>query len=129
MASEWLKPFTKPEMDAIRRALGEPEKVTADFWQMFRGIGRRLPFAEDALAAFFCATDPATPARVKMLLLGAVAYIVMPIDGVADFLPFVGFADDAAFLATAIAAVRGHMSERHWQRARVLLGRDDAGSA
>ena len=61
-----------------------------------------MPFAEDLLAAYYCAFDKQTPRHVQASLLGAIAYFVLPLDFVPDMLPVLGFTDDAAVLATAI---------------------------
>jgi uncharacterized membrane protein YkvA (DUF1232 family) len=119
--SNWQEPLSKAEMEAMRRAARDEEGVILSFWDAFRRIGRRLPFATDMLAAFYAASDPATPARVRLLILGALAYFVMPADAVPDILPFLGFGDDAAVIGTTIAAVRAHMREEHWQKARDFL--------
>ena len=105
------KPFTKAEMDAMRRATRDEDGLRRDFWAKLKRIGRRSPFAEDLVAAYYCTLDPTTPRRVKLILLGAIAYFVMPFDAVADFLPVVGFADDAALIAAAIAQVAGSITE------------------
>jgi uncharacterized membrane protein YkvA (DUF1232 family) len=115
--------FSKAEMEAMRRASRDEAGVLADFWERIRKLGRKLPFADDIVAAAICATDPTTPSRVKILVVGALAYFVMPIDGIPDFLPLVGFTDDAAVIAATIAAIRAHMKDEHWERAREFLGR------
>jgi uncharacterized membrane protein YkvA (DUF1232 family) len=47
----------------------------------------------------------------------------MPFDAIPDFLPVLGFTDDAAVIAATIAAIRMHMREEHWEKARAFLGR------
>ncbi len=113
--------FSKAEMEAMRRAARDEQGVLREFWARIRKIGRKLPFAEDIVAAAMCATDPATPARVKLLVLGGLAYFVMPLDGIPDILPLIGFTDDAAVIAATIAAIRVHMKDEHWERARAFL--------
>ena len=81
------KPFTKAEMEAIRAATRDERHLRRDFWAKLKRVGRRLPFVEDLLTAYFCATDPATPKRVKLVLVGALAYFVLPTDVVPDLLP------------------------------------------
>ena len=71
------------------------------FWRKTRRVAARLPFAEDLLAAYYCAFDRATPLQVKATLVGAIAYFVLPLDAIPDVLPVLGFTDDAAVLATA----------------------------
>ena len=41
---------------------------------------------EDLAAAWFAARDAKTPLRAKAVLLGAVAYFVLPTDAIPDFL-------------------------------------------
>ncbi|MGL5117091.1 MAG: YkvA family protein [Beijerinckiaceae bacterium] len=118
--------FTDAEMKAMRRAVRDEDGVLSAFWDKIRELGRKLPFAESIVAAAYCAGDPATPARVKMLIVGALAYFVMPFDGIPDLLPMLGFSDDAAVIAATIAAVRLHLKETHFARAREFLGKRDA---
>jgi uncharacterized membrane protein YkvA (DUF1232 family) len=118
--------FSKAEIEAIRRAARDETGVFRDFWERIRSLGRKLPFADDIVAIAFCATDPATPSRVKLLIVGALAYFVMPFDAIPDFLPIIGFTDDAAVIAATIAAVRKHLREEHWEKARAFLGRNSA---
>ena len=114
--------FSKAEMQAMRRAARDESGVLAEFWARIKTLGRKVPFAEDIVAAAYCASDPATPSRVKLLIVGALAYFVMPFDAIPDFLPLVGFTDDAAVIAATIAAVRAHLREDHWEKAREFLG-------
>jgi uncharacterized membrane protein YkvA (DUF1232 family) len=121
MSEAGTKPFTKAEMDAMRRAARDEEGIRRDFWAKLKRVGRQIPFAEDIVAAYFCTLDPATPSRVRLVLLGAIAYFVLPLDAVADFLPVLGFADDAALLAAAISQVAGSITDDHRKRAREAL--------
>ncbi|MEI7804445.1 MAG: YkvA family protein [Hyphomicrobiales bacterium] len=91
------------------------------FWAKARRFAARLPFAEDLLAAYYCAFDRETPFQVKAALIGALAYFVMPFDAVPDFLPVLGFTDDAAVLATAIKLVSDHILPAHRDAAREWL--------
>src|SRR5215831_18712669 len=97
----------------------DEERVRRDFWRKAARVAAGLPFAEDLLAAYYCAFDHATPLQVKAALVGALAYFV---------LPFVGFTDDAAVLLTALRMVAGHMRAEHRDAARAALARMKAGS-
>nr|WP_243370882.1 YkvA family protein [Microvirga solisilvae] len=109
-------------MDAMRAATRDEESLKRRFWEKFRRVAGKIPFAEDLVAAFYCATDSKTPSRVKLILLGAIAYFVFPMDAVSDLLPLIGFADDAAVLAAAITQVAGSITEEHRKKARDTLG-------
>jgi uncharacterized membrane protein YkvA (DUF1232 family) len=51
--------------------------VKRDFWTALKQFAGRLPFVEDLVAAYYCALDPATPMRVRGILLAALAYLSM----------------------------------------------------
>ncbi len=121
MANPFRRPFTRAEMESMRRAFRDERGVLADTWSVLGRVAARLPFAEDVAAAYYCARDPATPRRVKLTLLAALAYFVLPTDAIADFLPLLGFADDAAVIATAIATVSGSITPEHRARAKSAL--------
>src|ERR1700731_619512 len=101
----------------------DEQRVHAQFWPKAKRVAAGLPFAEDLVAAYYCAFDRATPLQVKAILVGALAYFVLPFDFVPDVLPLVGFSDDAAVLITAIKAVAGHMRPEHRTAARAALAR------
>jgi uncharacterized membrane protein YkvA (DUF1232 family) len=112
-------------MEEMRQATREEARVRRDFWDKLKRVGRNLPFAEDLVAAYYCTLDPATPSRVKIVLMGAIAYFILPLDAVADFLPILGFADDAALVAAAIAQVAGSITNEHRDKAREALKTQD----
>jgi uncharacterized membrane protein YkvA (DUF1232 family) len=93
------------------------------FWRKVRRVAARIPFAEDLLAAYFCAVDRHTPTYVRAVLCGAVAYFVLPADMIPDVLAPLGFTDDASVIAAAIAAVGRHLQPEHRDAARARLER------
>ncbi|HUO90806.1 MAG TPA: YkvA family protein [Rhizomicrobium sp.] len=99
----------------------DEKTVDRDFWKKLLKVAGRIPFAEDAAAAYFCATDPATPSKVKATLFAALAYFVMPFDVVPDFLAGVGFTDDAAVIALALGMVAREIKDEHRAKARAAL--------
>ncbi|MEM1047145.1 MAG: YkvA family protein [Pseudomonadota bacterium] len=97
------------------------EKVRAGFWPTFKKAASRIPFSDEVVASYYCALDPKTPNRVRFLLLAALAYFVVPLDTVPDFILGLGFGDDIAVLSTALAAVRGSITDAHRDAAREAL--------
>jgi uncharacterized membrane protein YkvA (DUF1232 family) len=116
---------------AAARSEFEDERVSArkkarlrhEFWLKFKRFSADLPFAEDLVAAYFCAFDRNTPRHVQAVLLGALAYFVLPFDAIPDMLPLIGFTDDGAVLATTIRLVAAHIRPRHRQAAERVLAR------
>ena len=118
MATEHTMEFEPADELAKNR-----ESVRKRFWVKFKRVVTRLPFAEDLLAAYYCAFDRQTPRHVQAALLGALAYFVLPFDFIPDMLPVLGFTDDAAVLATAIRLVAAHITPEHRAAARTALKR------
>ena len=98
-------------------------RVKRDFFPKLKRVLANVPFAEDAVAAYYCAFDPATPARAKAILLGALAYFIMPIDVIPDVLLGFGFTDDMAVLFAAFNVIRTHLKPAHRDQARETLDR------
>jgi uncharacterized membrane protein YkvA (DUF1232 family) len=114
-------------MDATRDLPVGPLPTTDEppderrFWRKVERTLARLPFVEDLLAAYHCALDRDTPGHVRGVLLGAIAYFVLPADLIPDVLAGLGFTDDAAVLAAAVTAVGRHITPAHRRRARHTL--------
>jgi uncharacterized membrane protein YkvA (DUF1232 family) len=106
---------------AFWQAGGNEDALHRRFWRKLRRVAASIPFAEDLLAAYYCAFDQATPLPVKMSLIGALAYFVLPIDAIPDMLPVLGFTDDAAVLASTIKLVASHIRPEHRAVAKAKL--------
>ena len=118
----WTPPFGKePGNPAENERL-----VRSKLKDKVRRTLGKIPFAGDALAAYYAALDPATPKHVKAILLGALAYFILPVDMVPDFLVGFGYTDDAAVLATALRSLAPYVTDVHRDKAKATL-EDEAG--
>jgi uncharacterized membrane protein YkvA (DUF1232 family) len=95
--------------------------AAGEFWRKTRRLAARLPFAHDLLAAYYCAFDRETPLHVKAALMAALAYFVVPTDAIPDFLPVLGYADDATVVVAAVRLVAEHIRPLHREAARAVL--------
>lgn len=95
--------------------------VRSGFWEKARRTLGRVPFTEDAVAAFHCAIDSMTPLPIRATLFGALAYFIMPFDVIPDFILGLGYTDDAAVLFAAYKAASAHITEAHRDKARTWL--------
>ena len=103
-------------------------RVRRGFWPKLKQTAARIPFSREVLAAYYCARDPQTPTAAKGMLLGALAYFVLPTDAIPDILAGVGFTDDAAVIAAVLGLLGANLKDRHRDRAREALerfGRND----
>ena len=99
------------------------ETLRSRFWRKLTAVAAHIPFAGELLAAYYCAIDPETPLQVKAVLFGALAYFIMPVDLIPDFVAWFGFTDDAAVLFAAIRAVSDSITPGHREQARASLAR------
>lgn len=121
MTDGFTSRFSPEEMAEIRKSLRDEARFGSTFLARLKRVAKRIPFAEDLLAAWICARDPSTPRRVRMTLLAALGYFVLPLDAVPDLMPFLGFTDDAAVIAAALAAVAGSITTEHREKARQAM--------
>lgn len=122
-------PANDPKAQEPRVLRRNEARVERGFWAKLRRSVGRVPFLEDAVSAYFCAFDPATPRPVKAMLLAALAYFVVPSDMIPDFIAGLGFTDDATVLFATLRLVAGNITPRHRRLARrrlAALGLRDA---
>lgn len=96
-------------------------KVRTGFWPKIGRVAARIPFADQVVAVYYSARDPETPMAAKGIMLGALAYFVMPIDAIPDVLAGIGFTDDAAVIAAVIATLGANVRSRHRELAGKAL--------
>lgn len=65
-------------------------------FQTIKAWARRIK--RDAVALWFAYRQPETPLLVKALAIFVVAYALSPIDLIPDFIPVLGYLDDAILL-------------------------------
>ena len=123
MTSEQTANAEAQGFERAERFTEERARVRREFWPKVKKVVAALPFAEDLLAAYYCAFDRKTPRHVQAALIGALAYFILPFDAIPDFLPVLGFTDDAAVLATAIKLVSSHIRPDHREAATAALAR------
>ena len=123
------KPMTPDEALDPKRALvpsvlaTNEVRVQKGFWPKIRRTAARIPFAGQALSVWFAARDPETPMAAKGLMLGGLAYFVLPIDAIPDIFAGIGFTDDAAVIAALLATLGANIKRRHRDQAEEAVQR------
>ena len=79
--------------------------------------------AKPALEVLEMALDPYTPAKVRVSLMAALAYLIMPFDLFPDFMPLVGFSDDFVALTAVLSIWSKYMSTSIRARAESKLNK------
>lgn len=101
----------------------DTQRVKQNFWPKLQKNLARVPFAEDVVAAWYCAFDAKTPLKVKATLIAALAYFILPLDVIPDVILGLGFTDDLAVLMTAMTLIRSHITQDHRDRAHEAVER------
>ena len=96
-------------------------KVRTGFWPKIGRVAARIPFADQVVSVYYAARDPETPMAAKGIMLGALAYFVMPLDAIPDVLAGIGFTDDAAVITAVIATLGANVRKRHRELAEKAL--------
>jgi uncharacterized membrane protein YkvA (DUF1232 family) len=99
------------------------QRVRVAFWPKLARVAARLPFADRMVSVYYAARDPETPLAAKGIMMGALAYFVLPTDAIPDVLAGIGFTDDAAVIAAVIATLGAHVKKRHRDAADRALRR------
>lgn len=117
------RPFQKP--DSVNAAdyvghdpIRNEEIVRESFVSKAKRYLNRIPLAQETVAMYFAVLDPKTPVWVKATAGAALAYFILPLDAIPDFIPILGFSDDAGVLAAALSAVSSHVTNEHRAKAR-----------
>lgn len=70
------------------------------FWTTLRKYGKKIgrKTVRQALILYYMYREKLNP-QEKLLVLGVLGYLILPIDLIPDFLPVIGWTDDAAAIA------------------------------
>ena len=79
--------------------------------------------AKPALEVLEMAIDPLTPTNVRISLIASLAYLIMPLDLLPDFMPVVGFSDDFVALTAVLSIWSKYMTPAIRIRAEEKLNR------
>ncbi|HAD86183.1 MAG TPA: hypothetical protein DCG48_02375 [Rhodospirillaceae bacterium] len=95
--------------------------VVENLGAKLRRTAGRVPFIDEAVASFYAARDPQTPAGVKAAVMAALAYFIVPTDLVPDFIAALGYTDDATVFYGAWRLLSPHLKPAHTEKARAFL--------
>jgi len=89
------------------------------FWDKLLKYGKKAgeKSVYYSLLLYYTAQNPAVPKSAKLTIIGALGYLIFPIDLIPDFIPVIGLADDASLIVYALYQVMSHVDEPTKQRA------------
>ena len=77
--------------------------------------------AQPALEGFELLMDHSTPPQVRISIMGALTYLIVPVDLIPDFIPASGFSDDLVALTAVISLWQHHITPEIKYRAKSKL--------
>ena len=77
--------------------------------------------AKPALEGYELIMDNSTPPQVRISIMGALTYLIVPIDLIPDFIPASGFSDDLVALTAVISLWQHHLTPEMKFRAKCKL--------
>ena len=77
--------------------------------------------AQPALEGFELIIDNSTPPQVRISIMGALTYLIIPVDLIPDFIPASGFSDDLVALTAVISLWQHHITPEMKFRAKCKL--------
>lgn len=84
-----------------------------------KNIGLNL--INEALKLWYVTDNPNLPSKTKAAIIGALGYLISPLDLVPDVLPVVGYTDDAGAVALAIAMAQAFIDQKVKDKAKAKI--------
>lgn len=82
------------------------------FWKKLKhlasNVGSKVLYP--ALQLYFLLQAKNVPMKAKTLIVGALGYLILPVDMVPDFIPALGFTDDLSALMVALRTLNKYLT-------------------
>ncbi len=87
----------------------KPNRVEAYLRKSLKEAGVKVVYA--ALLLFFAYRRSDTPKWAKNIIIGALGYLLAPIDTIPDLTPFLGFTDDFGVMLFGLVTIACYINE------------------
>ena len=118
-----LKTYCSLFLLKIGRPLHGAKFSVEAFWKKVKHVakqaGQSVIYA--SLLLFYVLQKPDVPKRVKIIVIGALAYFIAPIDAIPDFVAGIGYTDDLGALMAALLQASLYVDDDVKDKARVKL--------
>ena len=76
-----------------------------------------------AVQLWFVMQKPDVPAGTKAVIMGALGYLIAPLDFLPDLMPVLGYTDDLVAITFALIKVQGYIDEEVERKSKNLLAK------
>lgn len=84
-----------------------------------KNIGLNL--INEALKLWYVTDNPNLPGKTKATIIGALGYLISPLDLIPDVIPVVGYTDDAGAIAIAVAMAQVFINQEVKDKAKAKI--------
>jgi uncharacterized membrane protein YkvA (DUF1232 family) len=99
-------------ISAIQTAKYATEYSDSKFWIKVKAMVKEAGYQAvyKALLLYYVLKSPDVPYQQKLIILGALGYLICPLDLIPDWIPVAGYTDDLAALAAVIKVVKDNIT-------------------
>lgn len=105
---------------AVQTAEYQSEYSDSKFWTKVKALvnkaNRKVVYS--ALLLYYVLQSPDVPYQQKLIIIGALGYLICPVDLIPDFIPVAGYTDDFAALEAAITVIKANLTPKIEEQAR-----------
>ena len=95
------------------------EKFHKKILKLAKSAGIKVLYA--AMILYYAIADKQFPVKEKMWIIGALGYLIWPMDLIPDFIPVAGYADDLAALIFVLKKVYDHITPEVLEKAKAKV--------
>ncbi len=96
-----------------------PEKLFKKIGSVAKKAGVKVVYS--ALLLYYAMMDKEVPITDKVIVVGALGYLILPLDAIPDFLGPLGYTDDASALILALKSIWSNITANTQRQARARL--------
>ena len=89
------------------------------FWKKVKSLGKSV--LKPALLLYYLMKSADVPLYIKSTIAGALGYLILPLDLLPDFIPFVGYSDDGMAMMTILKMCNDHITPQITAQAEAKL--------
>ena len=107
------KTFDESKIDNKQLAKYENKYSKQSFLTKIKKYGKVIGLASiyKALQLWYVLQKPEVPSSTKVIIMGALGYLISPLDFIPDLTPIIGYTDDLAAIAYALVQANGYIDD------------------
>ena len=94
-------------------------KILSFIQKRVKALGVRLIYS--ILLMVYAYQSERTPVWARRIILGALAYLLSPIDSIPDLTPFIGFTDDLGIISFGLVSIACYINNDVREKAKAKL--------